>query len=91
MTGAVVITGEVAGTSVGVSSGRGTIVSVGNEVSEVSGAGTSMITMSAPGREIGDVAPPAEGSGTDTGTVVEGVVSAGMVVDGDGSLVGVHE
>ncbi|MEN9552767.1 MAG: hypothetical protein RLY24_362, partial [Actinomycetota bacterium] len=93
-TGAVVFTGAVAGVSVGISSGRGATVSVGNGVSEASGAGSSMITISEPGRDIGDVgnvAPPAAGSEADVGTVVEGVVSAGMVVEGDGSLDGVHE
>lgn len=63
-------------------------------VSDDSGAGTSITTVSEPGREIGgidDVALSAAGSGRGAGTVVEGVVSAGMVAEGDGSLDGVHE
>jgi hypothetical protein len=53
-----------------------------------------MTTISEPGRDIGDVgnvAPPAAGSEVDVGTVVEGVVSAGMVVEGDGTLDDVQE
>jgi hypothetical protein len=93
MTGAVVFSGDVAGASIGVSSERGATDLLGNGVSEVSGAGSSMITMSEPGREITDDSLSAAGSEAEAGTVVDGEV-AGDDVSGTvvaGTLGNVHE
>lgn len=91
MTGDVEASGDDGDTSTGDSTGSGATVVTG--VSEVSGAGTSITTMSEPGREIGgidDVALSAAGSGSGAGTVADGELEAGTVVE-EGTPADVHK